>query len=136
MNNRCCGIWMRGDRPCLACPRDLPPPPPGPLEVEHPPARLYFECHVTIDPVAEGYQAHAVDTAAGRYGFRRAKLLMEKGAPSNLDTFLTAHGQAYGDLVSRMSALIKELKGLGCPVRRAKIEDTLYDTKRGDAWPL
>lgn len=100
---------------------------------EHPhgPTRLYYESHITIDPVFNE-QKEAADILARRFGFRLAKLLMQKGQESELDTFMTAHAKVYEDILERTRSCVRALGDAGFVVRRAKIEDTLLDTRHGD----
>lgn len=100
-------------------------------------ARLYFECHVTIEPVFDE-RLQAAETLARAYGFRLANLLMQKRKEdtperSKHDTFMTGRDKVYGDLYRRMSGLCRALRAQGFILHRAKIEDTLFDTKYGDA---
>lgn len=94
-------------------------------------ARLYYEAHVTIDPVPEDKRG-AVQALADPYGCKLAKLLMQKGQPSNLDTFMTCHGKDLGAMEARVAGLVKRLLGVGLGVRRYKIEDTLMDSRNED----
>lgn len=99
-------------------------------------ARLYYECHITIDPVFES-ERDSVKKLADVYGFRLAKLLMQKRKEdtpeqSKYDTFMTTHSRDYDDIHYRMACMMKTLTTRGYNVRRAKIEDTLFDTKHGD----
>ena len=91
-------------------------------------SRLYYECHVTLDPVPEVVRDY-VTNICSRYGFKLAKLLMQKGGPSDIDTFCTAHDTEYEPLLVNMIKLIKALQRLGYTVRRYKIEDTLLDSR-------
>jgi hypothetical protein len=100
-------------------------------EFPHGPTRLYYEAHITIDPVDDVDRAQANDIGTS-YGFRLAKLLMDKGVPSQLDTFLTGRGKEYEDILARTRMVVDSLKRSGFVVRRAKIEDTLLDTNHGD----
>lgn len=96
---------------------------------------LYHEAHVTIDPVRED-RRQFVQQLATPWGFKLAKLLMQKGEPSALDTFMTGHGTNYVQLQLRMTGLIKALQRDGLVVRRYKIEDTLMDSRSEDVLGL
>lgn len=101
------------------------------------PTRLYYECHVTIEPVFDE-RLQAAETLAKMYGFKIASLLMQKRAEdtperSKYDTFMTGHDRRYGPLHERMRGLCLALRAHGFIVHRAKIEDTIFDTKHGDA---
>ena len=97
---------------------------------------LYYECHVTIDPVFGEAREH-LEELVRPYKFKLAKLVMKKteGATyedSTLDTFFTAHGRYYSDLQQRMVDCIRVVQGEGFVVRRYKIEDTIIDSRHDD----
>lgn len=99
-------------------------------------SRLYYECHITIDPVF-GEELERVREIAKGGGFKVAELLMQKrkedtAERSKYDTFMTAHSKRYGDIYDRMKNTAATMVGSGFVVRRMKIEDTLFDTKHGD----
>lgn len=99
-------------------------------------ARLYCECHITIEPVF-GDRLAEVETLAKKYGFRVASLLMQKREEdtperSKYDTFCTGTSKYYSALLLRAVGLVNLLQERGYKVWRTKIEDTLLDTKYGD----
>lgn len=96
-------------------------------------ATLYYEAHITIDPV-EDWRRNEVEGYAHNSGFKLAKLLMDKGVPSQLDTFMTAHSKDLEDIKHRTQLLIRVLHGCGFKVRRYKIEDTVLDSRHDDLW--
>lgn len=96
---------------------------------------LYYEAHITIDPVPEDQREH-VQMAADPVKFRLAKLLMDKGVPSRLDTFLTGHGTDLADIKRRTRELVESLQVMGYTVRRYKIEDTILDSRHSDIFSL
>lgn len=98
-------------------------------------AALYYEAHVTIDPVEE-WRRPEVENLAHNSGFRLAKLLMDKGVPSQLDTFMTGHSKDLDDIKHRTELTVRLLKGNGFNVRRYKIEDTLLDSRHDDVFKL
>jgi hypothetical protein len=102
------------------------PTQPSPAE-----SRLYYEAHVTIDPVPED-QRGALQDLATPLKFKLAKLLMQKGEPSTLDTFLTGHSKVLDEIKANTKKMILALKAEGYVVRRFKIEDTLIDSRHGD----
>ena len=98
------------------------------------PEAIYFECHVTIDPVMDATRIAEVDSIGSGYKFKRAKLLMVKGneqVMSDKDTFLTAHANPgdYEKLVLRMNDVCRHLESAGFAVRRAKIEAVVLDSR-------
>ena len=99
-------------------------------------ARLYYEAHVTIEPVFED-DLERTRAIAQRHGFKPAELLMKKRAQdtaerSKYDTFCTGRGKSYIELESRMMALIADLKADDFKVWRYKIEDTICDSRSED----
>lgn len=99
-------------------------------------ARLYYESHVTIEPVFDEKRERAA-ILAQQYGFKLAKLLMQKrelDTPerSNLDTFMTSHSKNLEDILKRTSELVIALKAAGYKVWRYKIEDTMLDSRNAD----
>ena len=95
-------------------------------------AGLYFESHVTIDPVFDA-DLDRFRGLACQYGFRVASLLMRKGdgvlVPSVDDTFCTSRGQVWEDIKCRTRLLVSAAIAEGFTVRRYKIEDTLLDVR-------
>ena len=92
---------------------------------------LYYESHVTIDPV-QGEELESFKEACSKYGFRVAKLLMQKGSelvPSNIDSFCTTRGESFAEVTHRTVELVRHLDGFGFVVRRYKVEATLIDSK-------
>lgn len=92
---------------------------------------LYFEAHVTMDPVPQSDRDRVQDLIEP-FGFRLAKLLMQKGEPSNIDTFCTAHSRSYSTLVLKVTDCVRALRAAGINVRRYKIEDTVIDSRSSD----
>lgn len=99
-------------------------------------AKLYLECHITIEPVFEDRLelARAIGT---ENGFKVAALLMQKRETdtperSKYDTFMTGHSKTLTDIQSRMVACVQQLKTAGFKVWRYKIEDTLMDSRFAD----
>lgn len=89
---------------------------------------LYFETHITIDPVDEN-QELLLKWLVAPYGFRVAELYMKKGGRSRLDSFMTTRGTNYEDVSSRTLQCVEELINEGYNVRRYKIENTLLDIR-------
>lgn len=98
--------------------------------------KYYLECHVTIEPVFDE-KLERVKEIARLYKFKVADLLMKKRKEdsetrSKNDTFCTGHSKNIDDIMDRVQKLISHLKQEGFQVWRAKIEDTLVDTKLDD----
>jgi hypothetical protein len=95
--------------------------------------QLYFEAHVTVDPVFDG-RLLQMKAIVKPYQFRVADLLMKKRAQdtaerSKEDTFCTGRGKNYADVKDRTTRLVSALKTFGFKVRRWKIENTLDDVR-------
>lgn len=96
-------------------------------------AGLYFEAHVTTDPVF-GADLERLKALAQAHRFRVAKLLMRKREggleePHVDDSFCTARSTEWIDILNRTLLLVQDLGDAGFKVRRYKIEDTLLDIK-------
>ncbi len=94
---------------------------------------LYYECHITIDPVFND-QRELAAKIAGESSFKLAELLMQKRQDdtpeqSKYDTFMTGHSKDYGVLHERMVKLLVDLRQGGFKARRYKIEDILIDSR-------
>ncbi len=102
--------------------------------------KLYYEAHVTIEPVFD--QRLAIATAIGlKYNFHMAKLLMQKDRKatpehSDKDSFMTSHSKTLHDIHVRLENCIEELKANGFQVWRYKVEETVVDSKYHDQWRL
>ena len=99
-----------------------------------------FECHITIEPVAEDRLAE-VEALAKEVNFKPAKLLMQNratGTPerSMYDTFLTGHSDSYPRLTERMVSLCIRLKESGFQVWRYKVEEIMLDSRIADHYSL
>src|SRR6185369_9095163 len=98
-------------------------------------SKLYFECHVTIDPL-NGKRLKLFTEICKPLNFRVADLVMIKSngkdKPSDRDSFCTSRSKDFNDLNDRMVSLITECKKNSIKVRRYKIEDTILDSKYGD----
>lgn len=90
---------------------------------------LYFESHITIDPVPEE-GLDRLKFVAEMNGFRVADLVMPKtGERSTIDSFMTARGTSYDDLLQATTDAVDLLIYGGYHVRRFKIENTLIDVR-------
>ena|ERR1700742_453338 len=94
---------------------------------------LYFECHITVEPVFGEY-LDKLKLIATPHKFHVADLLMRKRLEdtperSQFDTFLTGRGPDYEELESRMHCCINDVELEGYKVWRYKIENTLLDVR-------
>lgn len=89
----------------------------------------YFESHITIDPVLDQEKLQELKDLVKPLGFRVAKLFMQKGDPSNLDSFMTAHAKDYYSIMRSTYSAVNKLEDRGYGVRRYKIENILLDVK-------
>jgi len=101
---------------------------------------LYFESHVTIEPVFDK-QLEEANILAMNCRFKLANLLMQKREEdtperSKHDTFMTAHSQDEEELTNRMVLLIIKLKQHGFKVWRYKIERVPLDSRYADVFNL
>lgn len=110
------------------------------LATEDNTATLYYEAHVTIDPVFDDLRDVA-EFYALKNRFNLAKLIMVKSMPgidklSQKDTFMTARGTNLHEISHRTIALVNDLKAAGFRIRRYKIEDTIIDSREKDELEL
>lgn len=98
---------------------------------------IYYECHVTIEPVFDERRDLA-EAIAEKYGFRLAKLLMQRNRNetperSDKDTFMTATAKPTPEglelLSMQMGVMMVELEQQGFQVWRYKIEAALIDVR-------
>lgn len=97
---------------------------------------LYYEAHVTIDPIFDARRDVAAEIAT-KFGFRLAKLIMRKREadaelPAQDDTFMTANSTDVTSIQSMTRRCVRELQAAGFVVRRYKIEDTILDSRHND----
>lgn len=91
---------------------------------------LYFESHITIDPVETEPELTWLRGVAGYFGFRVAELLYKKTHEvAKIDDFMTGRGKDYWQLHEQTTELVRALGDLGFHVRRYKIENTLLDVR-------
>lgn len=108
------------------------------------PTPLYFESHVTIDPVTEEARLQDFKEICLQHKFKTAKLFMQKGKefkPSDIDQFCTRRDpvkdgstemeidQAFSDAWKGTHSLVIALKDAKFVVRRFKVESTLTDSR-------
>lgn len=100
----------------------------GPFDVE-----LYFEAHITIEPVFDE-RLDQFKAICKTRGFHVADLLMKKRAKDTLarsrfDTFATSRGQDFAIIANNTMRLIDAAREAGFVVWRYKIENTLVDER-------
>lgn len=100
-----------------------------------PKTQLYFEAHVTLDPVF-GERLQMLKLLARIEGFRVAELLMRKGGTHEDDSFCTARDNQWSHILERTKSFVTMLRQNGYGVRRYKIEDTILDSKMCDELDL
>lgn len=101
---------------------------------------LYYECHVTIEPVFD-LRLDKLKEIAEQFDFKVADLLLKKRESDTLersqfDTFMTARSNDRQALILDMTQLITKLKKFGYNVWRYKIEDVIIDSYCSDIFNL
>lgn len=114
--------------------RLIPKVPPGHV---FDPLPLYYEAHVTLEPVFDR-KAEDLQEIAQRHGFRVAELLLQRRAVetatrSTKDAFTTRRGADYTILRDEAEAFAMDLTEHGLVVWRVKVEAALYDKRRNAA---
>lgn len=94
---------------------------------------LYFECHITIDPLSDA-QLALLQPWMDKFKFRSSKLLLRNsngsaGEEFKDDFFLTTRGTDYDDINTRMCSMLDAIQLCRIKQRRFKIENTLLDVK-------
>lgn len=97
---------------------------------------LYFESHVTIEPVF-GDRLSELKCIATQQGFRVADLIMKKGVgetptPNQEDTFCTGRSKDWNTMKGKTYLFVTILQECGFKVYRYKIENTLLDSRVED----
>lgn len=99
---------------------------PAPL-APAPVTSLYFEAHITIEPVKDTNRGMQLYELAGVRDFRVADFVMRKD--KNADAFVSARGTDYMALRTKVIDMIDILVHFGFVVKRYKIENTLEDMR-------
>jgi hypothetical protein len=90
---------------------------------------LYFECHITIEPV-EDERLAKFEELSRKYKFKVANLLMRKSLErSQLDSFTTAKSKKFDVIYSAMMGLLSDLRENNFNIYRHKIEKVVVDSK-------
>lgn len=91
---------------------------------------LYFEAHITLDPVLDEARMKLLKEIAASYDFRIADLIMVKGEPNQKDAFCSARDNDLENMKLRIMHCVRMLKKAGFVVRRYKLENTLIDSRQ------
>lgn len=89
---------------------------------------LYFEAHITIEPIEDSVLRKRVVELGNAHGFRLATFLMKKEGPVP-DDFFSARGPHYESLEEMVYSMVQYLGECGVTVKRYKIENTLLDVR-------
>ena len=89
---------------------------------------LYYESHVTIEPVFDEKLERFVSLCTSR-GFRVAKLLMQKGVANDKDSFCTGQSKDIDELRHRMILLVDSLLDNEFTIYRYMIEAVVLDVR-------
>lgn len=93
-------------------------------------SRLYYEAHVTVEPqVGETFRERLENVAKDK-GWHVSSFLMLKH--DNYDAFISFRGESLRKTCEAVQDVVRTLERCGFTVTRWKIEDTLFDSKRGD----
>jgi hypothetical protein len=96
---------------------------------------MLYECHVTTNYVAPATELYEkLCEIAIMHGFKVARLYKWNKEHSDLDTFMTAHDKSEFPFAIhvKMTELVNSLTENNFTVTRYKIEEILFDSKRGD----
>lgn len=114
---------------------------PVPRDVRSDLSDLYWECHITIDPVF-GALREKLEAYGRERGFRISKLILQKpdfkDSPEQFvdDAFFTARHSSFDAIHAAMIEVVHEVKAMGVNVRRYKIENTIIDSNKEDSLKL
>lgn len=102
---------------------------------------LYYECHITIDPIFDESGRDKLQELITPHGFKLAKLLMQKRKEdtpemSKYDTFMTAHHTIEIEMLYKLFNCMKVLKENGYIIRRYKIENVILDSRINDKFEM
>lgn len=93
--------------------------------------RLYFEAHITVRPFEGADWDEFVKTASAN-DCRASRFEVDEVDHYDGAWFLSARSRDYDELFALISGAKQGLVMQGYEFIRAKIEDTLFDTKHGD----
>jgi len=89
---------------------------------------MNYECHITI-PASHSLNGERV--AAGWKGWKTSEIARDPLLGNDTYFYLTHHSSSLTLMTSAMDRVVHELKQLGVPVLRTKIELILHDSKTG-----
>lgn len=92
---------------------------------------MKFEAHVMLEAVFDN-RRNELERIAATHSFRPAKLFMQRGVPSNLDTFCTGHSNSLIEITNRLGACLTALRAAHFAIYRYKIEAILLDSREND----
>lgn len=92
-------------------------------------SRLYYEAHITVEPIERGtiHWDNFNDLAATK-DFRVSTFTMD-GAKD----FMSCRDESLRSICERVADMVRSIERGGWTVLRWKIEDTLFDSNRGDS---
>lgn len=92
---------------------------------------IYYECHVTLEPVETEEQQYILDEWCEAYEFKIAELFKDSKRKDKhvLDSFCSTRGKDYEETKHRMNNFVDELVRRGFKVFRKKIEAVVYDER-------
>jgi hypothetical protein len=92
--------------------------------------RLYCEMHITVEPSVMSTQEFRELNADDTWRFSSFDEDDVDGIEGKW--FLTARANTQSEAMTELLTKVDELRDAGHTVSRAKIEDTVFDTKHGD----
>lgn len=92
--------------------------------------RLYCEMHITVEPAVMSTQEFRELVAGDDWLFSAFSEDDVDGIQGKW--FLTSRAPTQAQAMTMLVDKVTELRDLGLTVNRAKIEDTVFDTKHGD----
>ncbi len=94
-------------------------------------SRLYFEAHITIRPMTcVEDRRHLTLILQDNKAWRESTFVMKKDNEPN--AFISRRSKGLAEMRDDVENMVNLLKFHGLVVLRWKIEDTLYDSNRGD----
>jgi len=100
-----------------------------PLDVR---SRLYYEAHITIEPQVGETFAERLQECAESKGWRMSAFLMLQAHLDPPKAFVSYRSEQLRDICEAVADMARTLERCGFTVLRWKIEDTLFDSNRGD----